>query len=122
MTALPATWPPSHNYASVDDAVKLILRLGQGAQLVKLDLKNAYRIVPVHPQDQHLLGISWEGKSYANQALPFGLHSAPNIFSVVANNYDCIVQESSIKSTIWMIFCSWEHRQQRRQEEPWGLL
>ena len=45
----------SITYALVDDAVRLILRLGRGMQLVKLDLKNAYRIVPVHPQDQHLL-------------------------------------------------------------------
>ena len=75
----------SITYASVDDAVRLILQLGRGTQLVKLDLKNSYRIVPVHPQDQHLLGISWEGKSYADRALPFGLRSAPKIFSAVAD-------------------------------------
>ena len=45
-------------YASLDDAVDLIRRLGLGTQLVKMDLKEAYRIVPVHPDDQHLLGIS----------------------------------------------------------------
>ena len=75
----------SITYASVDDAVRLILQLGWGTQLVKLDLKNAYHIVPVHQQDQHLLGISWEGKSYADGALPFGLRSAPKVFSAVAD-------------------------------------
>ena len=36
----------SIKYASVDDAVEQILQLGKGTKLVKLDLKNAYRIIP----------------------------------------------------------------------------
>ena len=53
----------SMKYASLNDAVKLIRQLGQGAQLVKMDLKDAYRMIPVHPEDQHLLAISWEGRT-----------------------------------------------------------
>ena len=75
----------SITYARVDDAVAQILQLGQGTMLVKLDLKNAYRIIPVHPWDQHLLGISWQGRTYVDRALPFGLRSAPKIFSAVAD-------------------------------------
>ena len=41
----------SLQYARVDDAVTIIQQLGRGTQLVKLDLKDAYRIVPVHPAD-----------------------------------------------------------------------
>ena len=48
----------SLQYASLDDALRLICHLGPGCQLVKMDLKNAYCIIPVHPDDQHLLGIS----------------------------------------------------------------
>ena len=75
----------SLSYASVDDAVQNILRLGKDAQLVKLDLKQAYRNIPVHPQDQHLLAISWEGDTYVDRALPFGLRSAPKVFTAVAD-------------------------------------
>ena len=75
----------SLSYASVDDAVRLILLLGRGTQLVKLDLEKAYRNIPVHPQDQHLLAITWEGDCYVDRALPFGLRSAPKIFSAVAD-------------------------------------
>ena len=59
--------------------------LGQGTQLVKIDLKDAYRIVPVHSDDYHLLGITWDGETFIDRALPFGLRSAPKIFSVVAD-------------------------------------
>ena len=47
----------SLTYASVDNAVSIIQHLGQGTQLVIMDLKDAYHIIPAHPQDHHLLGI-----------------------------------------------------------------
>ena len=75
----------SLHYATVDDAVNLIQQLGRGSQLVKLDIKDAYRIVPVHPDDYHLLGIKWKGSMYVDCALPFGLRSAPKIFNAIAD-------------------------------------
>ena len=72
-------------YAKVDDAVHIIRKLGRGTRLVKLDIKDAYRIVPVHPADYHLLGIEWRGFTYTDRALPFGLRSAPKIFNAVAD-------------------------------------
>lgn len=75
----------SIQYASLDEAVGIIISLGMGTRLVKIDLKDAYRMVPVHPDDQHLLGISWGGATYVDRCLPFGLRSAPKIFSAVAD-------------------------------------
>ena len=53
--------------------------------MAKLDLRSAYRMVPVHPQDQWLLEIEWESQIYLDRALPFGLRSAPKVFSAVAD-------------------------------------
>ncbi len=75
----------SLQYSSVENAVDIINHLGRGTELVKIDLSNAYRIVPVHPDDQPLLGICWQGNTYVDRALPFGLRSAPKIFSAVAD-------------------------------------
>jgi hypothetical protein len=72
-------------YSSVDDAVRLILQVGRSAELVKIDLKDAYRMVPIHPEDQHLLGILWRDQVFVDRALPFGLRSAPKIFTAVAD-------------------------------------
>ena len=69
----------------MDDAVSIIQHLGRGNQLVKLDIQDAYRIVPVHPSDCNLLGIHWNGGTYINRALPFGLRSVPKIFNTVAD-------------------------------------
>ena len=42
-------------YCSIDNAVDVILDLGQGSLLAKMDLESAYRNVPVHSTDQSLL-------------------------------------------------------------------
>lgn len=75
----------SLQYASIDNAVTIIQTLGRGTMQVKIDLKDAYRLIPVHPDDYHLLGIGWDGYTYVDRALPFGLRSAPKIFSAVAD-------------------------------------
>ena len=87
-------------YARIDDAVSRILQLGRGARLVKLDLKNAYRMIPIHPHDQHLLGVSWEGGTYVDRALPFGLRSAPKVFSTVADMIAWALHRAGIEHQI----------------------
>ncbi|MBF2755157.1 MAG: hypothetical protein ISN29_07865 [Gammaproteobacteria bacterium AqS3] len=72
----------SFKYVTVRQVAEL---LPQGSFLAKLDLKAAYRKVPVHVADQKFLGVSWRGKTYCDKALPFGLRSAPIIFNAVAD-------------------------------------
>ena len=75
----------SLRYTSVDEAVASISRCGRGALMAKFDLRSAYRMVPVHPSDQPLLGMEWQGVTYCDRALPFGLRSAPKLFTAVAD-------------------------------------
>lgn len=66
------------------------------ALLAKLDIKLAYRLVPVHPHDRHLLGIEWQGAYYVDGALPFGLHFAPKIFTAVADALQWILLNEGV--------------------------
>ena len=77
-------------YASIDGAVKIILQQGRGSELAKLDVTNAHRIIPVHPEDHSLLGMRWKGKLFIDTALPFGLRSALKIFTAVADGLQWI--------------------------------
>jgi hypothetical protein len=63
----------SLRYESVDDAARIIVEWGRGTRLAKIDIAHAYRNVPVHPADRHLLGMQWKGGVYVDTALPFGL-------------------------------------------------
>ena len=81
----------SLTYASVDETAGFILQAGRGAMLAKLDIKSAYRNVPVHPEDRHLLGICWQGRTFVDACLPFSLRSAPKIFNATADALEWII-------------------------------
>ena len=59
----------SLSYIKVDDAVRAIVSIGEGAMLAKVDIKSAYRIIPVHPEDRLLLGMRWREALYVDSAL-----------------------------------------------------
>ena len=82
---------------SVDDAVRSILDLGLGALIAKLNIENAYRIVPVHPTDRLLLGMSWKGQIYIDTVLPLGLRSAPLIFTAVVDAVQWMLETQGVK-------------------------
>ena len=90
----------SVSYVSIDHLLALVLTTGKGALLVKADIKEAYRMLPIHPEDQALLGVQWEGIIYTDQALPFGLRSAPKIFSAVADALQWIVRKKGVKNLL----------------------
>ena len=46
-------------YTSFDEAVTMVATAGQGAILIKRDLADAFRHIPVAPEDHWLLGFSW---------------------------------------------------------------
>ena len=64
MTALYSESVCSLSYPTVDDAIHSITSRGQGALLGKIDIKNAYRNVPVHPEDRRLMGMHWDSALY----------------------------------------------------------
>jgi len=86
----------SVRYTSLDHLASLVLSLGTGCLLVKADIQEAYRIVPVHPHDQPLLGVQWNGCMYIDKMLPFGLRSAPKIFSAIADGLQWILVQNGI--------------------------
>ena len=84
-------------YSKVSDAISLIIKAGHGALMGKVDIKSAYRIIPVHPSDRHLLGMLWQSGFYVDLALPFGLRSAPGIFNSLADLFHwCLVNNWNV--------------------------
>ena len=87
----------SLSYISVDDVVACILKVGKAAVLAKIDVKQAYRIVPVHPDDRFLLGMCWQGSVFIDTKLPFGLRSAPLIFTALADALQWIIEQKGVR-------------------------
>ena len=86
----------SLHYVKIDDAIRLIKDLGQGSCLIKTDITDAFKTIPMLPELWPYHGIKWEGKYYFFKQLVFGSRSSPKIFDTLScavcwiaiNNYD----------------------------------
>ena len=89
----------SLTYVSVDEVAAVVQKLGRGTQLAKMDVQAAYWNVPVHLDDRLLLGMKQEGQLFVDTALPFGLRSAPKIFTAVADALQWVVRSRGVRYT-----------------------
>ena len=81
-------------FQSIDDAIKLI---DKGYYLAKIDLRHAYRSVPIYPSNYAATGLKWpfEGDSvptyFVDTRLPFGGRRAPGIFHHLSQSVRCVM-------------------------------
>lgn len=78
-------------YTSRTDFINLVLLAGRGSLLIKRDLKDAFRMVPVAMNQRWMLGFQWEGQYYHENCLPFGLRTAPFIFNLLGEGLHWIL-------------------------------
>ena len=84
----------SLHYHTIDSAISILNTLGCNCFMGKIDLKNAFRQVPVRREDWHLLGIQWQGSWYVDKCLPFDLHSSPTLFDQLATAVEWILHHN----------------------------
>ena len=63
----------SLSYISVDDAIDHIIATGPHTLLAKIDIKNTFQLLLVHPADRHLLAMEWKNAIYLDTCLPLGM-------------------------------------------------
>ena len=69
---------------------------GHGVLLAKIDIKSAFRLLPVHPADRHLLSTRWKKQIFVDTCLPFGLRSAPKLFNVLADLLSWVLEQQMV--------------------------
>ena len=82
----------SVQYSKFDDAIKLVWSAGRGCYMCKVDIKHAFRLLPVDPADWNLLGYRWNGCFFVDTRLSFGSRSSPKIFNDFADLVCWILQ------------------------------
>lgn len=87
-------------YISVDDTIDHILHMGPNTLLAKVDIKNAFRLLPVHSADRHFLAMEWENRIYFDICLSFRLRSAPKLFNMLVEMLTWIVQQNRVTLSI----------------------
>ena len=68
-------------YVRQKELIEIVRCLGKGAYLWAKDLKDGYFNVGIHKSDINNLGFIFNNFIYLFQVLPFGLSSAPKIFT-----------------------------------------
>ncbi len=72
-------------YETLDTVTAHILACGKWALVAKADIQDAFRICPIHPQSQYLLGFHWKDKYYVDHCLPMGVSISCQLFERVSS-------------------------------------
>jgi hypothetical protein len=83
----------------------MISSLEKGAELGKIDIKQAFRLLIVNPTDFDLLGILFEGKYWVDKNLPMGCFvlmyiSRNKILSFDCYSRSCVLETKSMLKSI----------------------
>jgi hypothetical protein len=62
----------SVEYTSFDKVLNTISSIGQGAVLARLDIKSAFRLLILSPEDFELFGFKFKGLYFYDKCLPMG--------------------------------------------------
>ena len=79
-------------YTSLENIFDLVCQHGPGCYIIKRDIKEAFRNVPLAPSVRPLLAFEWEGTTYIECCLPFGLSTAPFIFNLFSEGLHWLLE------------------------------
>ena len=80
------------SYAMVECAIWRIKSVGSTCFLAKTDIKYAFQIIPIRPQDYNLLGMCWHGLYYYDRCMPMGCSSSCKTFETFLTPIEWIAQ------------------------------
>ena len=87
-------------FSSFESALNMLSRLGRGALAARLDIKSAFRFLPIHPSDFELLGYKICDYYFVDKCLPFGCSISFSLFEKLASFLEWEVKRRSSSSNI----------------------
>lgn len=94
---------PEHctvKYTSFDRVVEMLSQIGRGAKMGVLDIKNAFRLLRVHPGDFDLLGFKFDNEFYIDKCLPMGCARSCRIFESFSSFIHWLVEQKTGLKTL----------------------
>ena len=82
----------SVKYATIEETIRLIKNASPGCFFGKTDVKNAFRIIPIHTDDYGLLGMQWRGLYYYDRCMPMGCSSSCLTFEMFSTAVESIAR------------------------------
>lgn len=91
--------PQSVKYETIESVRQMIRRRDY---LTSIDLKSAYSHIVIHPSHRHLLGFNALGRRWRFRCLPFGVSSAPYVFTRVMRTVVRYFRQRGIRLAIYL--------------------
>ena len=92
-------WKQKFKYEDLRVALALF---EPGEWMFAFDLKSGYHHIDVAPHHRKYLGFEWDGKFYTFVALPFGLSSAPYVFTKLMRVLVRLWRSKGLKSVVYL--------------------
>ena len=84
------------SYASLAEAIQLVILSGQGAFMAKTDIEKAFRLLPLKPEQYHLFCIKWANEYFHDRCLPMGARSSCQLFESFSSALQFIANQEGI--------------------------
>ena len=75
----------SLSHVKIDDAIQLIQQFGVGSLMCKTDMTDAFKQIPIRPNQWHLFCFKWKTNYYHYVRLPFGCRSSSKLFDTLSS-------------------------------------
>ena len=82
-------------YSSIDDAVRMIYKLGTNSLLAKCDIKSAFGLLRLSPGDFDLMGLKFKDQYYFDESLPMDAAVSCALFESFSTALHWFVQNQS---------------------------
>ena len=67
-------------YENLDNVISLVQKFGENSLIAKLDIEDVFRIMPIDPNDYHLLGFTFGRQYFYDRCLPMGCSTSCQTF------------------------------------------
>jgi hypothetical protein len=94
----------SLSYTSIDDATNIIKILGKGTWMSKIDVRAAFKQIPLRRDAWPYFGFKWRNKYYFYVRVAFGLRSACMLFDYLSRAIVWIARNKyKIENILWLL-------------------
>lgn len=90
------------SHFKIEDFRTTLKLMSRDCFMATLDIKNAYHFVKIHPDSRKYLRFQWDGKLYQFNVLPFGLSTAPYVFTKMTKPIVKTLRSGGFLSTIYL--------------------
>lgn len=92
----------STKHFKLEDLRTAINLINKGCFMSTIDLKDAYFLIPIHSDHKKYLRFQFDGKLFQFNVLPFGLNTAPFVFTKIMKPVISLLRSCGFLSTIYL--------------------